>query len=99
MKSPDQSAGSSHMLLRNGLSRLVLAAGIAIAAVDCGGDNGGTVPPGSGAVEITTSTSGVEQDGDGYSLLFDGGPGRSIGSTETVVLADITSGSHSIQLA
>jgi Tol biopolymer transport system component len=86
------------MLLRNGLSRLALAAGGALAVPGCGGD-GGTVPPGSGALEITTSTSGVEQDGDGYSLLFDGGPGQSIGSTETVVIADIASGSHSIQLS
>jgi Tol biopolymer transport system component len=87
------------MLLRNGLSRLVLAAGVGLVALDCGGDDGGTVPPGSGTLEITTTTGGVEQDGDGYSLLFDGGPGQSIGSTETVVIAEVTSGSHSIQLS
>jgi Tol biopolymer transport system component len=89
---------STYMLLPNGLPRLVLAFTAGSAALSCGGD-GPTPPPGNGTLQITTATSGAEPDGNGYALLFDGTPGQAIGAAETVVIPEVTSGNHSVQLS
>src|SRR4051812_4071916 len=70
---------------------------LGLAALGCGGGDV-TPPPTSGTLEVTTSTSGTEQDPDGYSLRMDGGPVQSIGVAATLTTSEMTPGSHTVQL-
>jgi len=53
------------MPLLHRFPRLTFALTVSARAVGCGGGEGVTVPPTTGTLEITTSTSGAEQDADG----------------------------------
>ncbi len=87
------------MLLHRQLPRLTIAFAILAAAVHCGGSGEDlTVPPGPGTLEITTATSGAEQDDDGYSILIDGGAPLAIGSSATLTAPQISPGAHTVQL-
>jgi Tol biopolymer transport system component len=64
----------------------------------CGGGDV-TAPPGSsGTLQVTTVTSGAEQDPDGYSIQIDGGAATAMGNAETRTFSDVASGDHSVQL-
>jgi hypothetical protein len=67
--------------------------------VGCGGGGGGggtdVVVP---ALSVTTSTSGVEVDPDGYSISVDGAQQAAIGVNETVVLDELPEGAHTLSL-
>ena len=54
--------------------------------------------PTLGALEITTSTSGENQDPDGYTLAVDGGAIQPIGLSSTLTLTDVASGVHRVEL-
>jgi hypothetical protein len=86
------------MLLLPRFPRLTIAVTVSAAAVGCGGGEGLTVPPTPGTLEITTSTSGAEQDADGYSVQIDGGPARTIGAAATLTVTEVTPGTHTVQL-
>jgi len=79
------------------LPRLALAAALS-AGVSCGGGDI-TVPPTTGTLQITTSTSGTEQDADGYSVQIDAGPAQPIGVGATLSVADLAAGDHTVQLS
>lgn len=68
----------------------------------CGGDSGGTGPDGngdgSGAIRISTATTGSAVDQDGYTLALDGGTAEPIGASATLVLPDLAVGSHVVTL-
>lgn len=70
----------------------------------CGGDGGPTEPepapePTTGALRVSTGTSGVEPDPDGYTVLLDGdGESAAIGAADTLLLADLPEGEHSVEL-
>src|SRR5687767_15273087 len=85
------------MLLRryrtHGLA-LTLAGTLAVLA--CGDDP--TPPPTTGTVQITTTTSGVEQDADGYSVQIGSGAAQAIGATATLTSEDIDPGTYPVQL-
>jgi len=69
----------------------------AAAAVGCGGSQ--DVEPGApGALEITTSSSGVDQDADGYSVQVDAGAVQAIGTAATLTISNVTPGSHTVRL-
>lgn len=55
-------------------------------------------PPGNGTLEITTATSGSDQDPDGYTVTVDGGTGQPIGSNATVTLSNISPSEYAVQL-
>jgi Tol biopolymer transport system component len=57
-----------------------------------------TVPPTSGTLEVTTSTSGGEQDPDGYTVQVDGASAQAIGAAATLTTSDVTAGSHTVHL-
>jgi hypothetical protein len=61
----------------------------------CGGDD--LTQPGTGTLEITTTTAGPEPDPDGYTFQIDGGPNTPIGSSASTT-TDLPEGSHSIRL-
>jgi hypothetical protein len=54
--------------------------------------------PTAGTIEITTSTSGSDQDADGYRVAVDGGTGQPIGPNATVTLANVSASEHTVQL-
>ena len=66
-------------------------------AVACGGDS--VNAPGTATLEITTTTTGVEPDPDGYMLQVDAGEPRAIGAGATLQIPDVAPGNHAILLA
>jgi hypothetical protein len=54
--------------------------------------------PTMGTLEITTSTTGENQDPDGYTVTVDGGTGQPIGPSSTLTLTTVTSGVHRVEL-
>jgi hypothetical protein len=66
--------------------------------LSCGGGSELTAPN-TGAIEVTTSTSGPEPDADGYALTLDDAEVQAIGASAVVMLADLAPGSHAIGLA
>ena len=73
---------------------LALAALLSLA---CGG--GEPVGPLTGAVAVSTSTTGELPDPDGYTLLLDGLDRQPIGAAEADTLADLAPGTHLVGLA
>jgi predicted RNA-binding protein with TRAM domain len=57
-----------------------------------------TPPSTTGTLEITTTTTGVEPDPDGYTVQVDAGATQSIGSSATLQNPDLPPGSHTVQL-
>jgi hypothetical protein len=47
---------------------------------------------------VTTSTSGAEPDGDGYSVRIDAGAAQAIGTAASLTMDDVTPGNHTVQL-
>lgn len=89
------------------LPAAVLPALLALAA--CGGSGGPTRPgtdgpdpaptPESGSVEVTTATAGAEPDPDGYTVVVEGDDQeRPVGVKDTLVVADLEPGDHSVEL-
>jgi hypothetical protein len=55
-------------------------------------------PTTSGTLIVTTATSGLETDEDGYQLYLDGASAGPIAATGRVVLHDLPPGSHGVRL-
>jgi Tol biopolymer transport system component len=63
-------------------------------------DNEGSGPNGSpGGLALVTSTTGVQPDGDGYTIMVDGMPHGSIGPNDSLTVAGIDPGSHAVELS
>ena len=56
-------------------------------------------PPLVGSLRINTSTTGPDQDEDGYAVAVGGGADQPIGVTTTAMLANIAAGDHPVQLS
>jgi len=90
--------------MRSLASALALTLTFALAA--CGGDDSSspTAPdqdegPTTGAISVTTSTSGATPDPDGYAVAPDGETAVDVGTDSTVVFTDLSEGSYSISLS
>jgi hypothetical protein len=87
---------------RSALSRkaglALLLAGAALTGLSCGGGGGITLPPTSGSLTISTTTSGLEPDADGYAVTIDDGAETVIAATGTLERNDIEPGNHSVRL-
>jgi Tol biopolymer transport system component len=70
---------------------------VALLAAACGGDDV-TVPPGSGTLEISTTTTGVEIDPDGYTFRTDNADAEPIGSNDSN-RSPQSVGSHAVELS
>jgi hypothetical protein len=57
-----------------------------------------TPTPGAGTLEITTSTTGSDQDPNGYRVRVDGGPPQPIGLSGTIALSNISPAQHTVEL-
>lgn len=78
------------------LKKLILWAA-PLAGLACGGDGGtDVVLP---ALSITTATSGVEIDPDGYSVSIDGQPGQAMASNATLAIDQLAEGPHTVELS
>lgn len=78
------------------LAKLILWA-VPLAGLACGGDGGtGIVLP---SLRITTVTTGVEVDPDGYSVSIDGQAAQAIGPNATLTVDQIADGPHTIELS
>lgn len=64
--------------------------------LSCNGDD--LSGPTTGALEITTETTGAEPDPDGYTVQVDAGQPQQIGSTATLRPGELTPGDHTILL-
>jgi Tol biopolymer transport system component len=58
-----------------------------------------TPQPLTGILRITTSTTGPDQDDDGYEFAVDGGATQPIGVTATATVPNVALGAHSVQLS
>jgi Tol biopolymer transport system component len=79
------------------MSLSILMAGSVLAGLGCGGED--LQAPTAGILEITTATTGLEPDTDGYVVTVDDGSQRVIGANATFQLLNVESGDHSVQLA
>ena len=61
-------------------------------------DGGNVAPPTTGALQVTTVTSGAQPDPDGYSIQIDAGAATPIGNAEIRTFTDLGSGDHAVQL-
>ena len=81
---------------QNHVRRLLSAAAAISLLWSCGGDD--VTSPTEGTVQITTSTSGSDLDGDGYSVSFDGRTPQGIEIRDTLILPEIEPGDYSVIL-
>jgi TolB protein len=79
------------------LSIFALFLGAAISG--CGGGDG-VQAPNTGAIRVTTSTTGASLDADGYTCRMDGGAhSQAMGINDSHTFRDVTTGEHSVELA
>jgi hypothetical protein len=81
-----------HRRINGGASSLLSAVGLMLAACNDPGE-----PSTDGTLIVTTSTTGMDQDGDGYSLTLDGTDHGAISANDRVSIR-LNPGSHSIAL-
>ena len=72
-----------------------LAAYLLVAA--CGESNGPSES--SGQIRVTSSTTGVSVDPEGYTVALDDGPGQPLQVNGTLLLNQVTPGNHTLGLA
>ena len=78
--------------------RRVLAALVALVPACGGGDGGGLTEPTTGAVQVTTSTTGAELDPDGYMVTLDDVARLQIGAAASRILDELDPGTHRLGL-
>jgi hypothetical protein len=76
---------------------LVLATGLTLFGVGCGGD-GGTGLPAPGGIDIRVVTGGPEPDPDGYTVSVDDWAGGPIGINDSRYYEEIEPGEHMVEL-
>ena len=54
--------------------------------------------PDVGSVHVTTATTGVDLDPDGYAVSVDGGAEQAVGGSAALTLSDLRSGEHLVRL-
>ena len=79
------------------LTHRIIGLAVAAVMVGCGGGDL-TVPSNTGTLQVTTSTSGTDQDANGYSVLIDAGTPQQIEASGTLTLAELSPGNHAVEL-
>ena len=77
----------------------MLAVTLALYPACGGGDGGGLTEPTTGALQVATSTTGTEQDPDGYTLMVDEAESGAIGPAAQRTIAELEAGAHRIALS
>ena len=65
-------------------------------ALACGGES--ATGPGTGTIQVTATTVGVEADPDGYLVQVDAGEPHAIGAGATTQVTDVAVGEHAVLL-
>ncbi|MCK5484152.1 MAG: hypothetical protein KAJ13_10620, partial [Gemmatimonadetes bacterium] len=81
--------------------RRTLTAGVVVAlagvvAAGCGDDD--PAPPTTGAIGVTTVTTGDNPDADGYAVSLDGNVAGNIGVNDVLIVPDLTAATYSVGL-
>ncbi len=58
-----------------------------------------TIQPGTGSIQVTSSTSGAPPDPDGYSISVDVGAGQALGINSNLTVSGLSVGTHSVRLS
>src|SRR4051812_11467691 len=58
-------------------------------------DTGGS----PGSLTLVTTTTGIQTDGDGYTIMVDGTAHGSIGPIDSVTVEGVAPGAHAVELA
>jgi hypothetical protein len=74
-----------------------VALAFALAAYGCNGDQL-TIPSDKGILEVSTTTSGIEPDADGYTVQVAGGPPQPIGTAATWTSGELDPGNYAVEL-
>src|SRR5688572_20588197 len=77
---------------------LVVAATLGLLA-GCGDGDDLSGPPGAGTLEVTTTTSGSNPDGDGYAVSLDGAGGVTLPPDGSHRFSDVAPGDHQVALS
>jgi hypothetical protein len=85
------------MQLPDFFCRLTVALSASVFLISCGGGDL-TVPTTTGTVELTTSTTGSDQDPDGYSIRIDAGAAQEIGASGKFTSPELSPGNHTVEL-
>ena len=72
----------------------IVLLGLVVIALACGGEN--LTGPEAGTLEVTSSTTGVELDTDGYTIQIDGGTAHPLGPNTTIRRTEVGAGPHSV---
>ncbi len=76
-----------------------LALSLLTLSLGCGKDGSSpNPPPTTGAIRVTTVTSGMNQDPDGYTVTVDGGTARAIGTNAAITVVGLSAGAHTTVL-
>ncbi|MFL5459337.1 MAG: Ig-like domain-containing protein [Gemmatimonadales bacterium] len=59
----------------------------------------GPPPSETGSLRVTTTTSGEDQDNNGYDVAVDDGSTRHIGTSDAVTVTDLAPGQHKVELS
>jgi Tol biopolymer transport system component len=86
---------TGRMVLLHAASRLA-ATGAVLTNLSCGERD--ITEPGAASLEVTSSTSGLEADANGYTVQLDGDITRALGPGATLRTTDIAPGNHTVQL-
>jgi Tol biopolymer transport system component len=84
------------LLAHHRLSRVATTLVVSVIAVSCGDDP--TPPETTGTLEITTATSGVEPDADGYTVQVGTAAAEAIDASGTVTSPEMDPGEYTVQL-
>jgi hypothetical protein len=79
------------------LASFVLAS--TVTWLGCGGGSGDITAPPTGALEVSTATTGPEPDADGYTVSIDGAAAVAIGANGSRRTDGLTTGGHTVQLS
>ena len=73
---------------------------IAVLTLGCRDSTPTAVAPPTGAIEITVSTASsvIDRDIDGYLLIIDGGPGKHLEVDTALTIRDLPMGKHLVRL-
>jgi Tol biopolymer transport system component len=74
----------------------LLAAGAVLVGFSCG--EGDITEPTASTLEVTTSTTGLEPDANGYTVQIDAEITQALGPSATMRTVDIAPGNHTVQL-
>jgi probable HAF family extracellular repeat protein len=95
----DLSSGGGALAQSRAAFRFSLFTAALVGILSCEESGGGLSEPTTGTLEVTTATTGVETDPDGYTLQVDSDSPQAIGSAATWQSGNLAEGSHTVAVS